>query len=89
MVEAWKCDASNCKGFVVFENADFDFNEVGLIDGKHAFTKRQCSECKKEYLVVPHYTVVSNSDDPVAIEPACITEFEQRDKEFKEKGYRY
>lgn len=89
MVEAWKCDAPNCEGFVVFENADFDFTEVELIDGKYAFTAPHCSECKKQYLVVPHYIVVSNTDDPVAIKPVCITEFQKRDKELKKKGYRY
>lgn len=88
-IEAHKCNTPGCKGFVVFENADFDFNDIPM-DEKHicyAFERPICSECGKEYLVIPHYIVIdlisSELGEFVQIESACMTEFEKRQKELK------
>lgn len=83
-IEAHKCNVQGCKGFVVFENADFDLNDVSVDEksGVYAFAKPKCSECRKEFLVVPHYVVVDYEAEET-IDSACITEFERREKERK------
>ncbi|MNW54948.1 hypothetical protein D3C74_325780 [compost metagenome] len=83
-IEAHKCNVPGCKGFVVFENADFDFNDVPT-DGKtgiYAFDNPKCSECEKEFLVVPHYVVIDYEAEET-IDSACMTAFEKRQKERK------
>lgn len=86
-IEAHRCNAAGCKGFVVFENADFDFKDmpVDKNTGCYAFDNPSCSECGKEYLVVPHYIVIDVKDkdlgDYEELESACITEWERREKE--------
>lgn len=88
-IEAHKCNAPDCKGFVLFENADFDFEDMQLDDkhGCYAFDRPHCSECGKEFLVVPHYIVIdvigSPSVDFEQIESACITQFDRRERERK------
>ncbi|OMC72994.1 hypothetical protein BK121_08775 [Paenibacillus odorifer] len=83
-IEAHRCNVPDCKGFVVFENADFDFNDIptDFKTGIHAFSDPKCSECGKEYLVVPHYAVIDVKTDEI-IKSACITEYEQRENERK------
>lgn len=83
-IEAHHCNVEGCKGFVVFENADFDFNDIptDFKTGLHAFSDPKCSECGKEYLVVPHYAVIDVKTDEI-IKSACITEYERREKERK------
>lgn len=84
--EAHKCNEPNCKGFIVFENADFDFNNLQTGDsGFYEFTSPKCRECGKQYHVVPHYTVISigKHGDCEDVRSACITEFERREKEIK------
>lgn len=85
--EAQKCNEVNCKGFVVFENADFDFNnlEVGE-SGFCQFDNPICTECGKQYYVVPHYVVIGEGEDE-PIQTACITEWERREKELNSKSH--
>jgi hypothetical protein len=88
-IEAHKCNVPDCKGYVVFENADFDFKNLNVDKqvGVYAFDRPACSECGKEFLVVPHYIVIDVSDkadfDFEELESACITEFEKRRRELK------
>lgn len=86
-VEAHKCNVEGCKGFIVFENADFDFNNLQTgLSGFYEFDDPICSECEKQYYVVPHYAVVAtdeNGDVEEDIESACITAFEKRERERK------
>jgi|GEM_PF-1540686 len=82
-IEAHHCNVTDCKGFIVFENADFDKPEV--VDGMYEFTAPKCTECGKQYKVVPHYIVISLDEcgDMETVESACITEYERRAKERK------
>ncbi|WP_340032665.1 hypothetical protein NSQ20_12450 [Paenibacillus sp. FSL K6-1122] len=82
-IEAHHCNVKDCKGFIVFENADFDKPEV--VDGMYQYTAPRCTECGKEYKVVPHYIVISLDEygDMEHVETACITEYERRAKERK------
>lgn len=87
-VEAWKCAVPNCKGHVVFDNADIDFSGVKTIYGVHAYVARnfgepRCVECGKEHLVVPSYTVITEKEDGdfVQATSTCITEYEKRKRE--------
>jgi hypothetical protein len=88
-IEAHHCNTPNCKGFVVFENADFDFDDMKTDEkyGCYAFTRPKCSECRREFLVVPHYVVIDVKDKESGefdiLESACITEFEKRQRERK------
>ena len=79
-VEAWKCVDSECKGHIVFENADFDLQNPETINGYYAYDNPKCTECGKEYLVVPHYTVVTG-DGELEAESTCITKYEKRKQE--------
>ncbi|EPD81353.1 hypothetical protein [Paenibacillus sp. HGH0039] len=88
-IEAHKCNKQGCKGFVVFENADFDLRDVPM-DEKYrcyAFDRPHCSECGKEFLVVPHYIVIEVTDkdfgDWEQIESACYTEYERRQRDLR------
>ncbi|KIL46183.1 hypothetical protein [Jeotgalibacillus campisalis] len=78
-IEANKCNVPKCKGFVVFENADFDFNnlQVGK-SNSYEFDDPKCTECGKQYYVVPHYVVVGDPDDE-PLESACMTAFMKRE----------
>lgn len=82
-IVAWKCVVPNCKGHIVFDDADFDFSKVKTLKGAYAFYDPHCSECKKEYLVVPHYTVITDEEDGDFTEATstCITEYEKRKRE--------
>lgn len=82
-VEAHKCNAKECKGYVVFDNADFNFSKPDLIDGMYQFESPHCTECGKEYKVVPHYTVISVEEDGSIedVKGASINEFERRVRE--------
>lgn len=88
-IEAHKCNVEGCKGFVVFENADFDFKDIQTDkdSGFYAFCKPHCSECGKRFLVVPHYTVIDIIDkdagDFEELDSTCITKYEKRQKERK------
>ncbi|MFF2532396.1 hypothetical protein ACFVS2_26140 [Brevibacillus sp. NPDC058079] len=88
-VEAHRCNVKECKGFVLFENADFDFTNKPLDEkiGCYVFAKPTCSECGKEYLVVPHYVVIDVKDNDVGsfdqLESACMTDWERRERERK------
>lgn len=81
--EAWKCVDKDCKGFVVFDNADFDFNNIPILDGIYAFDDPSCTECGKQYKVVPHYTVITAEDEFEEASSTCITKFEKREQERK------
>ncbi|MEK5038808.1 hypothetical protein [Sporosarcina sp. FSL K6-3457] len=86
-IEAHKCNVEGCKGFIVFENADFDFKEMDTSKkhGVYVFDEPACSECGKEFLVVPYYVVIDAIDlwngEYKELESACITAFERRQKE--------
>ncbi|MFW5438864.1 hypothetical protein [Paenibacillus apiarius] len=88
-IEAHRCNNPECKGFVVFENADFDFEDIPTDKecGCYVFTRPSCSECGKEYLVIPHYIVIDVNDKELGeyevLEPACMTSFEKRERERK------
>jgi tRNA 2-selenouridine synthase SelU len=83
-IEAHHCNVPGCKGFVVFENADFDFKDMRTDEkrGVYAFANPRCTECGKEFLVVPHYAVIDFEAEET-IESACITEYERREQQRK------
>ena len=84
-IEAHKCNVDGCKGFIVFENADFDFKNLQTGESRYyEFDDPTCTECEKQFLVVPHYAVIAideNGDIEEGIESACITEYEKHRKE--------
>lgn len=84
-VEAHKCNVGGCKGFIVFENADFDFKNLQTgTSGFYEFDDPTCTECGKQFSVVPHYAVIAideNGDVEEGVESACITAYERRRKE--------
>ncbi|WP_339182845.1 hypothetical protein [Paenibacillus sp. FSL R5-0701] len=84
-IEAHHCNVPNCKGFIVFENADFDFDKPPVVDGVYTFTAPTCTECGKQYKVVPHYVVISLDEqgeyEPTKVESACMTEYQRRENE--------
>lgn len=86
-VEAHKCNVDGCKGFIVFENADFNYKDLTTgASGMYEFDDPTCTECNKQFSVVPHYAVIAvdeNGDVEDDIESACITEFERRRKELR------
>lgn len=79
-IEAHKCNVRGCKGFIVFENADFDFDNPPVVDGMYEFASPACSECRKRYKVVPHYSVISVDENGniEEVESACISAWEKR-----------
>ncbi|WPS85645.1 hypothetical protein SMD22_00875 (plasmid) [Brevibacillus halotolerans] len=91
-IEAHRCNVAGCKGFVLFENADFDFNNIPVNKrvGCYAFANPTCSECGKEFLVVPHYMVIDVKDKDSSsyeeLESACITDWQKREKARKFEG---
>ncbi|WP_083835494.1 hypothetical protein [Paenibacillus dendritiformis] len=88
-IEAHRCNSPGCKGFVVFDNADFDFKDIPTDKecGCYAFTRPSCSECGKEYLVIPYYIVIDVKDKELAeyevLESACMSAYEKRERERK------
>lgn len=87
-VEAHKCNEKGCKGFIVFENADFDYNNPPAVNGMYEFDDPKCTECGKEYKVIPYHAVISLDEygDIEFVESTCITQFERREKELKGIG---
>ncbi|HDX9577657.1 TPA: hypothetical protein ROX88_001154 [Bacillus pseudomycoides] len=80
-IEAHKCNVKGCKGFVAFENADFDLQNPDTIRGVYAFANPTCNVCGKEFLVVPSYSVIDFDEETqefVEIESACITEWQNQ-----------
>jgi hypothetical protein len=57
-IESHKCNTKGCNGRVAFENADFDHRELDMIKGYYAYTSAKCNECRKGFLVVPHWAVI-------------------------------
>lgn len=85
-VEAHKCNVIDCKGFIVFENADFDITNPPTVNGMYELDDPTCTECGKEYKVVPHYVVIAIDEHGEVeddIESCCITEYERREEERK------
>jgi hypothetical protein len=88
-IEAHKCNQPGCKGFVVFENADFELKDIPTDEkyGCYAFDRPHCRECGKEFLVIPHYIVIEVKDKDLSdfeqLDSACITSYEKRQKERK------
>ena len=86
-VEAHKCNVEGCKGFIVFENADFDFKNLTMgASGMYEFSDPTCTECEKQFAVVPSYEVIAvdeNGDLEMDVESTCIMEFEKRQKELR------
>lgn len=83
-IEAHRCNVPGCKGFIVFENADFDIINPPIVNGMYEFDNPTCTECKKEFKVVPHYAVIAideEGDIENDIKSCCITEYERREKE--------
>ncbi|MGM7720637.1 hypothetical protein [Metabacillus sp. Hm71] len=81
-VEAHRCNAKDCNGHVVFDNADFDFNNFDTSDkGFYMFDDPCCNKCGKKYYVVPHYIVIDVKDYDCGefeeLESACITEVDR------------
>lgn len=93
-IEAHRCNEKDCKGFVVFENADFDFKDMRVDEkyGFYAFDRPICSECGKEFVVAPHYIVIDVKDnitgDYEQLDSACMTSYEKRERERKYGTYR-
>lgn len=85
-VEAHKCNVEGCKGFIVFENADFDISNPPTVNGMYEFDNPECTECGKAFKVVPHYVVIAIDEDgdiECNIEPACMNAYEKREIERK------
>ncbi|MBP1308965.1 hypothetical protein JOD82_001985 [Paenibacillus sp. 1182] len=82
-VEFHRCNVKDCKGFVIFDNADFDYMHPDVVDGKYEFTSTCCTECGKGYKVVPHHVVVSVEADEAFgyLEQASISEWEAYKRE--------
>lgn len=71
-IEVHYCNVKDCKGFVVFENTPF-------VEGMNELSNFSCTECGKEYKVIPHYIVTDS--DSVLLKSASILEWEKREKE--------
>lgn len=88
-IEAHKCNVVGCKGYVVFENADFNFRDIPLSReiGAYTFDEPTCNECGKRYYVVPSYIVIDMKDKELGdydeLESACMTDVERRRKQIK------
>lgn len=82
-IGAYKCVISGCKGYVVFDNADFNFDKIPTVNGISEFDNPCCSECKNIYSVVPSYSVllINESGDYEEAKNSCITNFEKRNIE--------
>ncbi|WCF11604.1 hypothetical protein NDS46_30120 (plasmid) [Paenibacillus thiaminolyticus] len=86
-IEAHRCNVNGCKGFVLFENADLDVSHMSMNKKTGCFIldTPTCSECGKEFLVVPHYIVIDVEEHDKGhfkeLESACITEWEKRERE--------
>lgn len=84
-VEAHKCNVPGCKGFIVFENAEFKLDKPPLVEGMYQFASPTCTECGKQYKVVPHYVVISVDDhgDVEGVNSASIEDWEKRERQRK------
>jgi hypothetical protein len=86
-IEAHKCNVEGCKGFVTFENADFDLQDIPIDDKYrcYSFGRPTCSECGKEFLIIPYYIVIDVEDghgyEYEQLDSACMTEVEKRQRE--------
>lgn len=82
-IEAHKCNVKGCKGFIVFENADFNYTDPPTVNGMYEFDNPKCTECGKEYKVVPYHLVIGIDEggDIETVYSACITEWEKRERE--------
>ena len=82
-VEAHKCNVKGCKGFIVFENEGFDYSNPPIVKGEYEFHNPKCTECDKEYKVVPCHVVVGIDEDgdTEKVDSASIKEWKKREKE--------
>jgi hypothetical protein len=82
-IQAQKCNQPGCKGYILFENADFDYKE-SLNNNEYVLDKPTCSECGKEFLVVISHVLIEvdeNNDLVDEIPQCCYTEYEMRERE--------
>ena len=78
-IGAHKCVISGCKGYIVFDDADFNFEKIPTVDGFYEFDNPCCSECNKVYSVIPSYSVILIEEDNYKkAKNVCITDFERR-----------
>jgi hypothetical protein len=83
-IEAHRCNQEGCNGFVVFDNADFDFKNIPTNKevGCYSFDEPTCNVCGKEFLVIPYYMVVEIKDKDFGeyeeLESCCMTEVEKQ-----------
>ena len=81
-IEAHKCNVTGCKGYVSFENADFDFKNFDTSDqGFYMFDDPKCNTCGKTFYVVPHYVVLDipdyDSGEYEELKSACMSEVDR------------
>jgi hypothetical protein len=77
-VQAHKCNQAGCNGFIVFDNADFDYSEV-VNTGKPLATST-CNSCRKEFFVGISHELFELDKDKQYVDTlpqVCITEYEK------------
>lgn len=83
-IEAMKCTKEKCLGFIVFENADFNYKDA-LNNHGHVLDEAECTECKTVYKIVVAYRALEidehNEWTGYTAEECCITDYEKRQRE--------
>lgn len=58
-VQTYRCNQEDCKGYLSFDDAEFNALELCDKEGDQVYAHPHCTGCGKEYRVVPHYAVAT------------------------------
>lgn len=79
-VQAHKCNQKGCNGFILFENADFNYKK-SLNKGEYVIDRPACNKCGKEFQVVISHTLIEFDEDKMELMDElpkyCYTEYEK------------
>lgn len=84
-VQAHKCNQKGCDGFILFENADFNYKEA--LEDNGILDRPQCNKCGKEFMVVVSHTLIEFDEEKMElldeieeiskVPQCCYTEYEK------------
>jgi hypothetical protein len=76
--QAHKCNQAGCNGFIVFDNADFDYSEV--VNKGIPLATPKCNSCGKQYYVGISHELFELDEDKQYLDTlpqVCITEYDK------------
>lgn len=78
-IQAHKCNQEGCNGFILFDNADFNYKK-SINNNEYVLDKPKCNKCGKEFQVVISHTLIEYDEEKCElldeVPQCCYTEYE-------------